>query len=392
MVLKYNISPSAFIEDFEIHIWEATNDVPGGEVVVPINIPAPHVAPFPVTVNGLDKVVHILRMYGVTTATLLHEVNLEPQSDILTVFAPIRFKIGDGGPNTPSVGTAGYQNDLLIGLTADQYTVTRNNYGLLHPGIHYDLTDPAAGIFNLLQVGDVWGDADEVTIQIVPQGIATVVNDSVVAKLFGQTPSSDDVFVDIVGSISYDAATHLRKLLRLHGAAEFNFDSNPPLGYGFTFNHFASETATGKINFNNAPLLWGATTKTSLDMADLSSACFIFDGTFWNVVFTTAGASSGAKTILGAGLFPVGDITTLGDVDYVITHNLAIVGDYLVLWNVKTNNPTNVINPVSRAFDNDVVGTWFHHPTNKANQFVVSLQEKAAGLQDMSIAWIIIQL
>jgi hypothetical protein len=61
MTLKYHISPSALTEDFLIRIWEAESDTPLAYVHEE-TVVAPHASPATITVNGLDKVVHIVRM------------------------------------------------------------------------------------------------------------------------------------------------------------------------------------------------------------------------------------------------------------------------------------------------------------------------------------------
>lgn len=393
MVLKYVVSPSAFTEDFIIRIWEATNDTPGGEIYSQTLV-APHAAPVVITVNGLDKVVHIVRMYGVTSATLLHEANVEPITDTLTVFAPLRFKIGDGGPNTPVAGSTSYQNDVLRGLTADQYTVFRNNYGMLQPTIHYDLTDIPNGIFNLIQPDDQWFENEEVTIQPLPANVSEVVNDSVVAKLFGQTPASDDVFIDINANTNY-SPLHLRKYLRLNGTAQYTFNVAPPIGYGFTFGKFGSTGGVSRINFTNAPLLWiNGTTKAFLDMVDGEQGQFFFDGTNWNCAYLTqavsadAGGGGGvsAGTILGIGTTVIGDVPS-GDPSYEVIHNLNISGEYHVWLSIQSNSESVFTR------NNKIGSTWWHHEGvgMKPNRFKFSLQEITGEVQDLSVNWLIVK-
>lgn len=148
MVLKYHISPyPALLENMVVKIWEAANDNPGAEVqtiVVPerdaMGVPTPgagHQVPYTLTANGLDKVVHVVRMYSEISAALLHEYNVEPRGEVVTIFDPIRFKIGDGQPLTPAANTNEYTNPLLDGLGNDDYLVHRNNYGFLFPDLHY---------------------------------------------------------------------------------------------------------------------------------------------------------------------------------------------------------------------------------------------------------------
>jgi len=172
MVLKYHISPSAFTENFIVRIWEAQSDGVGAhiheETLVEKNgsgVATPgagHQVPETIEVNGLDKVVHIVRMYGATSGTLYHEYNAEPKEDVVTVFNPIQFKIGDGGPNTPAANDDTYQNDLLIGLGDDDYMVHRANYGFLIPGTHYS-TNSGSGSWQLTSP-DVMNDQEEFAV------------------------------------------------------------------------------------------------------------------------------------------------------------------------------------------------------------------------------------
>ncbi|HSW96896.1 MAG TPA: hypothetical protein VLF89_03645, partial [Candidatus Saccharimonadales bacterium] len=279
MVLKYHISPSAITENFIVKIWEAGSDGAGAEVYTSAPITAPHALPFTLTVNGLDKVVHIVRMYTQISAALLHEFNAEPKTDIVSIYDPIRFKIGDGQPLTPAIGTQTYTNPLLIGLTANDYIIMRNRVGTIFPGTDEGqyVVDSIFGSF-VLNASDVFGDAEEFTLQIAPNVITSVVNDSVVAKWFAG-------FVDINANRNY-LNSDLRKLIRLLGSNQYTFPVGQvvPIGYGFCFQHFGS-LGVGRINFLNYPLIWGTATKSFIDLPDYSEACFSFDGTNWNVVY-----------------------------------------------------------------------------------------------------------
>ncbi|CAL7961509.1 hypothetical protein GAMM_230014 [Gammaproteobacteria bacterium] len=395
MVIKFVVSKSGLTEDFIVKIWEAVNDGAGQEVYTQVlvekdagGIPTPgagHQVIETVIVNGMDKVVHIIRLYGVTSATLLHEYNEEPKEDIVTVFTPIRFKIGDGDPLTPIANSDTYTNSLLVGLTEDEYTIERNGYGKLFPTVHYTI-DQSTGSFQLNNP-DVFNDQEEFTIEKKPKAVTTVVNDSVVAKWFGATQAVADLFIDIAANTDYIAA-HLRKLLRFQGAFTYTFVINPPAGFGFCFNNMSASIA--KVKFDNANLKWPGGDIGEIDLPSLTEACFVFDGVKWNVVyfnsstFIVPGATP-AGTIIAAGIQNVGDVPA-GDPTYTITHNKAIAGDYGVLFSIKSN----VIATYFR--DNKLCGCWYHHATDKPNKFVISLQEVSGEVQNITIFWTIIKL
>lgn len=395
MVLKYQISKAPTrLENMIVKIYEAENPNPGAEVyeeIIPeknaMGVPTPgagHQVINTVTANGLDRVVHVVRLYGAVSAELIHEYNAEPKVDLVTVFDPIQFKIGGGGLYTPAVDTNSYTNPILSNLTAVDYLILRNNYGFLFDQVHFEVTDSPSGTWGLLG-DDLFGANEEFTILMKPQTISTVVNDSVVGKWFKGVE-------DISANTNY-ANTHLRKLIRLSGSPEYSFlvTDQVPLWYMFAFQHFGN-AGTAKINFGNGPLLWAGTPKNSIDIPRYTEAGFVWDGTNWNVVYLVDSAWANAasvtypvNSIVASGNYNVGDVAG-GDPQYEIIHNKAIPGDYNVLLSIKSNN-------AATYFRNNKIGsTWWHHATNKPNRFWVSLQEISGEVQDLSITWAIIKL
>lgn len=395
MVLKYQISKApARLENMEVKIYEAESPNPGSEVyteVIPekdaMGVPTPgagHQVINTITANGLDSVVHIVRLYGVTSGELIHEYNAEPKVDVVTVFDPIQFKIGDGGPYTPAADSNSYTNPILENLVAADYLIHRNNYGFLFDQVHYEVTDSATGTWGLLTT-DVFGDGEEFTIQMKPKAVSTVVNDSVVGKWFKG-------FLDVSANTSY-SNTHLRKLVRFSGSPEYTFliTDNVPIGYMFAFQHYGS-AGTAKVKFQNGTLLWAGSPKASIDIPRYSEGGFVWDGTNWNVVYlcdsTWANAASvtyPVNSIVASGNFSIGDVGA-GDPQWEITHSKNIPGDYNVLLSIKSNN-------AATYFRNNKMGsTWWHHATDKPNKFWVSLQEISGEVQDLSITWVIVKL
>lgn len=385
MKLNYHISPAPDIsENLVIRVYEA--QAPEA-VIYTETLNAPHSAPRSVTVNGLDKVVHIVRLYGATSNTLYHWYEVQPSSESATVFDPIRFKIGDGGANTPAANSKTYQNDILKDLLATDYKITRNNYGILFHGSHYTVTT-AAGSFTLMG-DDQFNEGEEFIIERKPVISKTVGNDSVVGKWFAGA-------VDISSNMAYDPA-HLRKHLRFSGSCEYNLTGAIPIGYVFCFNHYGTP-GTGVVKFSNAPLKWGTGTKATISIPSETEAAFWFDGTQWNVVQMSDGVAAAATdpvpgSILGVGEFLLvtpgyqnGDVPP-GDYQWTVNHGKGISGDYTVQLTLKTNNAAQFAN-------NNKIGapTWWHSANNKANQFHFTLQEIDSVQNNISVVWTLIKL
>lgn len=395
MVIKFSVSTSGYTENFIVRIWEAESDGVGAHVYettlveknalgVP-TVGAGHQVSEVVTANGMDNVVHIVRIYGAVSANLYNEFNYEPTTSLLNVFLPIQFKIGDGGANTPAVDSDVCTTPELAGLTEAEFTIHRNNYGFLLPDIpanpisHFTFNS-GTGEWQLKD-GDVFGPTEEFTIQRLPQAVVSVVNDSVVGKLFSG-------FVDVPANTSWSAG-HLRKLIRLSGSPEYDFATDPPMHYLHAFQHFGA-AGTATIKFTNGTLLYKGAPKASIDIPVGYEAAFTWDGTNWNIVyFVDSSVIDGAAipvagTVLGVGRLLVGDVPA-GDPLYTIVHNLAISGDYMIIPTIETNNPANYVK------NNKVGIAWHHHATDKANKVYVSLQEISAEVQDLYIAWVIIK-
>lgn len=390
MVIKLTVSKSGFLENFVLKVWEAQNDALGAEVFIDTTtlieknaggvptVGAGHQISEEVVVNGMDAIVHIVRIYGAVSGIKYTEFNVEPENPILTVYLPVFFKIGDGNPNTPLEGESVAVTPELAGLVVGNFTIIRNGVGALQPGNHYDFTDPPSGEWTLIQDGDQFGPTEEITILIQPV-VTNAINDSVVGKMFGG-------FLDVAANIDYDPA-HLRKLIRFSGSPEYSFLVDPPIGYSHIFNHYGA-AGTAKIKFTNAPLLWDGAPKTELDIPQYSQICVSFDGSDWNVVWFVQGTGITAPVagnILGVGVHAVGDVVP-GDPVYIITHNLAIVGDYILMFSLKSNSETTYFR------NNKVGGTWWHHISDKPNKVNVSLQEIAVETQTLAIAWVIFKI
>lgn len=393
MVLKYHISPTAIDEDLIVKIWEASNDGPGAEVyteTLPKDPGGGHPAPHTVIADDLDLVVHIVRLYSADSAQLLHNYEAEPRADGVTVFDPIRFKIGDGGANTPAPGDDTYQNDLLIGLLENDYTVHRNGQGYLFPGLHYSI-DSGTGQVQLIgpdtfDGGDYPNDGDEITIQRKSLVTNTLITNNVISKWFNG-------FVDIAVDTDYNSS-HLKKMIRFTGSCGFYFRaaSSVPIGYVFIFNNFGAgaSNSIGTVTFENAPLLWNNTTKSFIDLKLYWEGAFVYDGTNWNVIYLVNSSELNGDVqvlpgaVLGRGRYNVGDVPGGNGMLYTITHGLNIAGDYDVQFSIMSNS-------ANMGVDTRAIGVWKHHATNKANAFLLHLHEFAGDIQNITIVWLLIK-
>lgn len=376
MVIKYSISPSAKTEDFVAKIYEASS--PLAEIANQV-IPAPHTSPVNVVFNGLDKVVHIVRLWGVTSGLLFHEYDVEPKDEVVTIFDPIRFRIGDGGTLTPVEGTDSYTNSLLIGMTTDDFTIYRNGYGFLYPGIHYGF-DTVTGDVSLT-FPDQFGEDEEFLIERKPKAVETTVNDSVVGKQFGGNDAIPEMFIDVVSTVNYIPA-HLRHLIRLAGANAnyvFPVGTSIPIGYIFrvtNFGAFVNPSDKGKVTFNNAPLLWGTTPKTEIDIQFTGTYEFEFDGINWNCTMYNALQGLPGPQILYSSSVTLLPLTG-NSRDFNVTIPFTTGADYRVLFTLVTSS-----HDVFAA-----VKAGSKTPTG----FVISARKISSGTKDIAIDFIIVK-
>ncbi len=359
MNINYQISASDKTEDFVAKVYEAVS--PNAEVGS-ISVPAPHTAPFSVSFTGLDLVTHVVRLIGVTTGTVWHKYTVQPTANIVTIFDDIKFKIGDGKLNTPTAGEDTYQNDILKGFTTDQFNIYRNGYGFLFPDIHFSF-DSEAGVITLLN-GDQFGDEEEFLIAMKPQAITNAVNDSVVGKQFGGNGTETEIYIDVNTTVNYDPS-HLRHIIRLAGAsANYVFPTGAaiPIGYIFrvtNFGAYADPSDKGKITFDNAPLLWGNTTKTELDIQFTGTYEFEFDGANWNCTMYNVPQETPGATIVYAQSVILG-LMTHTDQLFTVTipyqgalPNFRVIGNLVSLndWNQDNDVSFVIANKTSTSFD-----------------------------------------
>jgi hypothetical protein len=381
-VLQFQISPDPdSLEDWIVKVWEAQNDAIGAEVAIQNVAQAlggGHPSIATIVVNGVDNIPHIIRTYGATSGAKLNDFEMLPTVDLLTVFNPIKFKIGDGNPGTPAANTSTYTNALLIGLDPDKdFLVRRNNYGTLFNITHFTFDDNFGVI--ALNDPDEFGPNEEFVIERMPRAATTPVNDSVVGKYFKG-------FINISANTNYDPS-HLRNLIRFAGTCSYTFPTGGgvPIGYGHCFNHFGS-AGTGTVKFNNGTLIWPGGNKSQIDIADMCEACFSWDGTNWNVVYFNQVSSPTplAGMILGIGTLVLGNIP-VGDNLHTIVHNLNITGEYLVFFSSKSTGP-------AAARDDDTQVAWYHSVLDKPNSFAVMVGEPAGSVgHDLTLCWMIVK-
>lgn len=396
MNVNYFLSPyPALLQNMFARIYEV--DVNGGTSLVDeIEIPerngagvptvgAGHQVQYHVIFNGLDLVTHEVRLYT-ASATLLHKYDVTPTKDVVTVFDPIRFVIGDGNPNTPIAGTNLYSNAALAGLAATEYIAIRNGYGVCIEG--RQIANQVGGGFLLIQAGDIFNSdpAEEWTIIMQPHVVTNFVNDSVVGKQWGPTAGNADIFVDVTSAVSY-SPTHLRKLIRLAGTnAEYTFGVTdvPPLGYIFRITNFGTYNpgdALPKVKFVNALLKWGNTTKAELEIPLYTTPEFVWDGIQWNVSNYQYQAPTviPSGSIIATGRFVLGDVS---ESTQTVTHGLNIAYPYRVFGVVYSRN-------ANHAKDNTV--TFCVHDFT-LNSFKFSIQEIFGEVQTIDFDWLIVKI
>ena len=398
MNIHYFLSPyAALLQNMVARAYEV--DVNGNtsqvdEIIIPerdgAGVPTPgagHQVPFEVTFSGLDFVTHEIRLYT-AGGTLLHKYDRTPEKDNVTIFDPIRFRIGDGGANTPVAGATAYVNPVMAGLAADEYVAIRTGYGPVVEGVH--IVNNVLGGFQLFQPGDIFsGDpAEEWTILMTPSIIAIPVNDSVVGKQFGPTAGNADIFVDVTTAIDY-AVTHLRKIIRLAGTnAVYTFSAAlvPPVGYVFRITNFGAYTPGDpdpEVHFDNAPLLWGNTTKTSLALPFSSTCEFSWDGTNWNCTLYSAPAAPvvNSNDIFYNANFAIGD---MHEDEYTIIHGQNVAFPYRAIGMIMSSS-------TDHAKDNTVCFA-IRENSFTANQFKITMQEVFGDIQNISFRYWLVKL
>lgn len=399
MNINYHISPyPALLENMVAKVYEV--DVNGAvaevdsQTILEKNgsgvptVGAGHQVPQSISFNGRDRITHEVRLYT-ASATLLHQYQVQPTENLVTVFSPIKFKIGDGGTYTPAAGDTVFTHPDLNGVPYTEYTVQRNGIGTLFEG--EEIADNGSG-FDLIQTDDVFGSTDAFIVQRNSQVVANIVNDSVVGKQWGPTSGNANMFVNVSSSVNYAAGTHLRKLIRMSGnSAAFHFTTNPPVGYPFRFTNVGAYSTLAdlpKIYFDAATLIEGNTTAAVFDLPYGSTCEFVFDGTSWNKSIIVIGdpVPPAALVIEGRGLFNIGDVPGGGGTFYEINHGLNIVGDYLCFISIKSNTTAD------HSKDVKVSAQWFHHVTDKPNKFWLIVAELTSNVQNIAVAWMIVKI
>lgn len=366
MEINYHISPYPTLNEAMIaRAYETQSPL---AIIASQTIPTPHNAPATIIFTGLDRVPHIIRLFT-NSGTLLHEFDILPTENTVSIFDPLFFKIGDGAVNTPLEGSAMYVNAALTGKTNADLLVFGNGV-LKFPGIDYD-TDLTGG-FHLLQAGDIFENNTQWLVQQKPLSVLTYVNDSVVGKQFGGFVDVDNV------AVSYIPA-HLRKLIRLSGAnGQYTFPAGAaiPVGYVFRFeNHGAYSLVndTPTIFFNNAAVKFGNTTINTFALPFKNIAEFTFDGTFWNVTIDCKVTTQASfASIVYAATYAIGNVANVNDLR-TINIPLQVDTNYMVIGCLRSlsANPDN---------DNDVTVTI----AQKAlTQFNISLREYVPNNQNL---------
>jgi hypothetical protein len=382
MNINYHLSPyPALLENMFAKVYEASS--PDAEVAsieifekdafgVP-TVGAGHQVPNSISFNGLDKVTHIVRLFT-ASATKLHEYDVQPTADNVTLFDPIFFVVGDGGTYTPITDSSTLSNPAFDGLEAKDITIFQRGNGPLVPLVEYTISGSAVTLIN----GDVFSINTPWYVLKKPAIVTNPVNDSVVGKGFGG-------FVNIAVDTDY-SASHLRKLIRFTGTGNYTFPvgANIPIGYNHSFNNFGVNPSTPRVNFSNGTLLYGGSPKSFIEVPFGSTVTFTWDGVNWNMtengISDTEVTSPVSGDIVGQGNYNIGDLPS-GDPTYTITHGLSLGYSYRVLGSIRSLNPVH-------ARDNTITWAWYEP---LPNSFKITLQEIYGEAQNISFDWILVK-
>jgi hypothetical protein len=305
---------------------------------------------------------------------LLHEYDIEATEDIVSVFDPIYFRVGDGEPGTPAADQSILVNPAFGGMAAEDLSVNQEGLGFLQPGDDYTLSGTTLTLTNSkFYTGQRW------RIFKTPEVIKAPVNDSVVGKGFGG-------FVDVVSNIDY-APGHLRKLIRFSGTGNYTFPAgvNLPIGYNHVFQNFGQSGSAPEINFDNGILIYGTTPKSFLALPFGSTVWLTWDGTHWNFTVNGVVVSSSVVPkpgdIVGQGVFTIGDVPGT-DTGYTVTHGLGLNYSYRVLGSIRSNNSNH-------ARDNTVTWAWYDA---LADSFKLTMQEIYGEAQDIAFDYVLVKI
>jgi hypothetical protein len=178
----------------------------------------------------------------------------------------------------------------------------------------------------------------------------------VVGKQFGGNSTNPEMFIDVNTTVNYQPA-HLRHLIRLSGAsANYVLTGAIPIGYIFrvtNFGPYADPADKGKVTFDNAPLIWGNTTKAELDIQFTGTYEFEFDGTNWNCTMYNVVQETPGAQIVYATTVILGTMTTT---DKLFTVTIPYMGampvSYLVIGNLLSLDDWNQDNDISFVIAN----------------------------------------
>lgn len=309
MEIPYIISPApAILENMIAIVYETDSGAEVDRIVIPerdgAGVPTPgagHQVPYTVNFTGRDRRPHIVRLVKASGGPVLHFYNTQPKENIVTLFDPIFFKIGDGKPNTPALGDSVYSNPDLAGATAEDLVILRSGESI-YPEQDYEID--VLGGFGLVEPGDVFGENEDVIIIRKPKVATNPVHDSVVGKQFGGNATIDTIYLDVVSSVDY-LPEHLRHLIRLSGSGEYHFVGTIPFGYPIWFTNMVG--GSPKIFFDNAPLIQPGGNVTELTLEEGAIVAVVFDGTFWNLIINS-GTPTAAYKIVHQGEVVIGNV------------------------------------------------------------------------------------
>lgn len=402
MDLNLVLSPNpALTGNWRLSAYEEVN--PGAEVAF-LLIGGAHNTSQTVSLTGLDRVPHYIKLVHVASLTVLHDFSYRPMDVDYTIYMPILFKVGDGGTYTPSPGATEYRNP---DLQDKSYWVERRGIGTMAETteIVKVANSPDFG-FDLVEDGDEFHEEETFIIHIHPKRTLTPVNASVAGKWFNGT-------IEVTASRAY-LITDLKNLILFRGSGTTITYTLPaaasvPVGYVFGFQTFGSTWVNHVIASPTANMKNNTGTSVNQLTIGINSFLYIiFNGNWWEIViaadlssFTISdnpdendaakvASTVATKTladrikILATGKFTIGDIPG-GDATYSQTFTNPTNANYIVSGSFLSKSSNH-------ARDNTIGWAWYPDEVAPNTKFKITVQELNGETQNVDFCYLVVKI
>lgn len=401
MDIGFTIGPTAYAGTLRASIYE--EDAPLAEVQFQEFAP-PHNVPRAIVFLGADEKPHRVTLKKMPAGTMVHDWMYRPKRSILVSELPLVFVIGDGGTDTPVATTSEYRNNFLAGK---EYWVERRGLGTMLPedtGIlsNKEIDKVPEGGFDLIVIDpeqDVFNNGETFIIHFLPTLETNFYSQSIAGKWF-------DGAVQLLVNTPYDVA-HLRKLIKLRAPLTYTLPPGDtfPVGFPLAFQSYGAPgnyiiaaqagefiesdlAAVGSITLKESQfliLMWDGDFWQIIARSSITGALAKSDNPDLNdtgVLATTVATKTLADRIkfIATGIQAIGNIPA-ASAEYIINHNLNMVGAYHVFGSFKSNS-------VDQARD-DTIG-WCYYG-EAANLFKIHVQELNNEVQNVEFHWMIVQ-